>query len=155
VVRIGVEWLRFLLVGVSNTVVFAAAYLVSTRAGVHYVAASTLAFVLGTLNSYVLNRRWTFRSHRPRAPELARFLCAQTAGVVASLILLSALVEVGRFHHLAAQAVAFPIASVITFALSRQWAFAEVRTQRRAPRASPNTRLMMRSAKRGWGGSTE
>jgi putative flippase GtrA len=121
--RFGAQWLRFALVGASNTVLYAAVYMTLERLGVHYVVASIVAFVVGALNSYVLNRRWTFRSEAPRAPELARFVCAQLLGVVASLALLAALVEVARFHHLAAQAVAFPVASLLTFALSRQWAF--------------------------------
>jgi putative flippase GtrA len=114
---------RFTLVGATNTVVYAAAYMTLERAGVRYMVASILAFVIGALNSYVLNRRWTFRSNAPRAPELARFVCTQVLGLAASLALLAALVGVARFHHLAAQAVAFPVASLVTFALSRHWAF--------------------------------
>ena len=125
----GVQWLRFAVVGAFNTVLYAAAYLSLGRVGVHYVAASILAFALATLNSYVLNRRWTFRSRGAPAPELARFLCAQLLGLVSSLTLLAALVEVGRVHHVAAQAVAFPVASLLTFALSRQWAFAGARAR--------------------------
>lgn len=125
---IGAQWLRFALVGVSNTVLYAAAYLLLDRVGIHYVLASSVAFALGVLNSYVLNRRWTFRSQGRRAPELARFLCAQLLGVVASLSLLAALVEVVRLHPLVAQVVAFPVASLLTFALSREWAFAATPT---------------------------
>jgi putative flippase GtrA len=122
--RVGAQWVRFTLVGATNTAVYAVAYLALSRVGVGYVVASMLAFAVGALNSYVLNRRWTFRSTAPRAPELARFVCAQLLGVGAGVALLAALVEVARFHHLAAQAVAVPVASLITFAVSRQWAFA-------------------------------
>jgi putative flippase GtrA len=125
-VRVGSQWLRFALVGASNTVLYAVAYMSLGRLGVHYVVASILAFVIGALNGYVLNRRWTFRSRASRVPELARFACAQLLGVVASLALLASLVELAGFHHLAAQAVAFPVASLLTFALSRAWAFAPV-----------------------------
>ena len=121
---VGAQCVRFTLVGASNTVVYAAAYMTLERVGVRYVVASILAWVIGALNSYVLNRRWTFRSNSPPAPELARFVCAQLLGLVASLALLTALVGVARLPHLAAQAVAFPVASLVTFALSRQWAFA-------------------------------
>ena len=36
---------------------------------------------------------------------------------------LHVLVHVGAIHHLIAQALAFPVASVTTFLLSRHWAF--------------------------------
>jgi putative flippase GtrA len=122
--RFGAQWLRFVLVGVSNTLLYAATYALLERAGVQYVLASALAFVVGALNSYALNRRWTFRSRARRAPELARFLCAQLVGVAASLSLLAVLVEIAGLNPLVGQVVAFPVASLITFVLSREWAFA-------------------------------
>jgi putative flippase GtrA len=37
---------------------------------------------------------------------------------------LAALVEVAGLHHLAAQLLAFPVSSLLTFGLARRWAFA-------------------------------
>jgi putative flippase GtrA len=91
------QWLRFVAVGVSNTLVSWCVYATLETVGVPYLLASALAFALGALNSYVLNRRWTFRSRGRRGPELLRF------GI--------------------AQAIVFPVASAATFLLSRQWAF--------------------------------
>jgi putative flippase GtrA len=122
--RIATQWLRYTVVGASNTALYAATYMLLAGAGVHYIFASSLAFALGVLNSYALNRRWTFRSDGRRAPELARFLSTQLVGVAASVSLLAALVAVGGLNPLVAQAVAFPVSSLITFALSREWAFA-------------------------------
>jgi len=44
------------------------------------------------------------------------------------LALLSGLVEVAGIPHVVAQVLAFPAASVVMFALSRQWAFKTGRT---------------------------
>jgi putative flippase GtrA len=123
-VPIAGQWLRFAIVGASNTVLSTGAYAGLRAAGVNYLLAATLAFALGALNSYALNRRWTFRSQARRAPELARFLCTQLVGLACNLALLAELVEVAGVHQLVAQALAFPAASAVTFALSRQWAFA-------------------------------
>jgi putative flippase GtrA len=117
------QWLRFATVGVANTVLSTAVFAALFHLGVHYLLGSALAFALGALNSYVLNRRWTFRSRGRRAPELARFLCVQAVGLVVNLALLAGLVEVAGIQHVFAQVLAFPVASIVTFALSRQWAF--------------------------------
>jgi putative flippase GtrA len=121
--RIVAQWLRFAAVGVSNTLLSTAVFAALFHLGVPYLLGSALAFGLGALNSYTLNRRWTFRSRGRRAPELARFLCVQVVGLGVNLALLAGLVEVAGIHHVVAQVLAFPAASVITFALSRQWAF--------------------------------
>jgi putative flippase GtrA len=128
--RVVAQWLRFAVVGVSNTALSTAVFAGLVHLGFHYLLGSALAFAVGALNSYALNRRWTFRSRGRRAPELARFICVQAVGLGVNLALLAGLVEVAGIHHVFAQVLAFPAASVITFALSRQWAF------KRAPRWS-------------------
>jgi putative flippase GtrA len=135
-VRIAAQWGRFALVGAANTVLSTGAYAALRAAGVGYLLAASLGFALGALNSYALNRRWTFRSRARRAPELARFLCVQLVGLGCNLALLAELVEVAGAGQFAAQAVAFPAASLITFALSRQWAFAGSRSQPAVPHES-------------------
>jgi putative flippase GtrA len=122
------QWLRFVAVGVSNTLLSTVVFAALFHLGVHYLLASSLAFALGALNSYVLNRRWTFRSRDRRAPELARFACVQIVGLGVDLALLSGLVELTGIPHVVAQVLAFPVASVVMFALSRQWAFKTDRT---------------------------
>jgi putative flippase GtrA len=121
--RIVAQWLRFATVGASNTLLSTAVFAALFHLGIPYLLGSTLAFALGALNSYTLNRRWTFRSRGPRAPELARFVCVQAVGLVANLALLAGLVELAGIPHVFAQVLAFPVASIITFVLSRQWAF--------------------------------
>jgi putative flippase GtrA len=123
-----VQWLRFVAVGVSNTLLSTLVFAALFHLGVHYLLASSVAFALGALNSYVLNRRWTFRSRDRRAPELARFACVQIVGLGVDLALLSGLVELAGIPHVVAQVLAFPAASVVMFALSRQWAFKTART---------------------------
>jgi putative flippase GtrA len=118
-----VQWLRFVVVGATNTLVSWCAYAVVTSLGLHYLLASTVAFGLGVVNSYVLNRRWTFRSRAQRTPELLRFTVVQMVGLGVDLVLLYAIVEGLGIAHLIAQALVFPAASALTFGLSRRWAF--------------------------------
>ena len=120
------QWLRFVVVGASNTVLSWCVYAALTDVGVPYLIASGLAFALGAVNSYVLNRRWTFRSRARCAPEVVRFGVVQCIGLAVDVLLLGALTEDVGLHHLLAQAIVFPVASGVTFALSRQWAFAGV-----------------------------
>jgi putative flippase GtrA len=118
------QWARFATVGAGNTVLSWCTYALLVYAGLHYLLASGLAFALGAVNSYVLNRRWTFASDGRRAPEALRFAVVQGAGLGLNLGLLYVLVHDLGVHHLVAQVLVFPVASAATFLLSRQWAFA-------------------------------
>jgi putative flippase GtrA len=118
------QWLRFALVGAVNTLLSWCVYAALVAAGVPYLVASGVAFALGALNSYALNRRWTFESRERRAPEALRFGVVQGVGLGLDVSLLYVLVQHAALHHLVAQALVFPVASTVTFLLSRHWAFA-------------------------------
>jgi len=53
--------LRFGLVGICNTAVDFAVFLSLLKLGVPAVPAAVAGFACGTVNSYLLNRYWTFR----------------------------------------------------------------------------------------------
>jgi putative flippase GtrA len=118
------QWLRFATVGAANTLLSWCVYAVLVRLGLHYLLASSVAFAVGVVNSYSLNRRWTFRSRGRRRPEALRFVVVQGIGLGIDVGLLYALVHGVGIHHLIAQALVFPAASTVTFLLSRHWAFA-------------------------------
>jgi putative flippase GtrA len=121
---VGVQWLRFATVGVSNTILSLALYAGLLRLGTFYLAASAVAFVVATLNSYALNRRWTFRSNGRRGPEVVRFYVVSAGGLALDLGLLYVLVDHARVPSFAAQLVVIPFVSVVTFAWNRRWTFA-------------------------------
>ena len=127
------QLVRFGIVGCSNTLLSWCAFALLVWAGVHHLVASAIAWTLGALNSYVHNRRWTFRSRGRYGPELARFAAVQCAGLALDLLLLHALTTDTGVDALVAQALVYPATTVAMFVLSRQWAFAAVGRVRRWP----------------------
>ena len=117
------QLVRFGLVGCSNTALSWCTYALLVHSGVPVLLASAVAWTLGALNSFVLNRRWTFRSRRRWTPELVRFGIVQCAGLAMNLVLLAALTRDAGVRPLVAQALVYPATTLATFALSRQWAF--------------------------------
>jgi putative flippase GtrA len=118
------EFVRFCLVGASNTALSFIAYAVAVSAGAPYLVASCGAFALGALNGYSLNRTWTFRAGSFTFPALARYGLVQGLGLCVNAGLLAVLVEILGVASIPAQAVVLPAVSVLTFSLSRRWVFA-------------------------------
>ena len=59
-----VQFVKFGIVGVSNTLLTFVVYTLLLKVfGVWYLAASAIGFVVGAINGFLLNRRWTFREH--------------------------------------------------------------------------------------------
>jgi putative flippase GtrA len=146
VAAVALQWLRFATVGAANTLLSWSLYAVLEHFGIPYLLASALAFFAGALNSYAFNRRWTFRSRRRRVPEALRFGIVQCVGLALDVWLLFFFVHDIGVHHLIAQAIVFPLASLAMFMLSRQWAFAP-RHEQHCRRGHP-----LRPARRAHGG---
>lgn len=127
------QLVRFGVVGCSNTALSWCAYALLVSAGVGVLLASAIAWTLGAVNSFVLNRRWTFRSRGRWAPEFVRFGAVQTAGLAVDVALLAALTRDAGVNELLAQALVYPATTLATFALSRQWAFATLSRAGRWP----------------------
>jgi putative flippase GtrA len=110
---------RFCLVGVVNTTVTLGAYSLALRLAVAYLPAGALSYGLGATTGFVLNRAWTFRVQgRP-----LRYCAVVGVGLAANALLLRVAVGMSVPRELAQVAVAAPV-TLVTFALSRSWAFA-------------------------------
>ena len=68
------EFLKFCLVGVVNTGVDFTVFTVLTNLGVLLLVAQSISYTCGVLNSFLLNRIWTFRGGVQSARSFLRFL---------------------------------------------------------------------------------
>jgi putative flippase GtrA len=118
------QLVRFSIVGVLNTLISLSLFKLATDLGAWDVAASAGAFIVGAINSYTLNRIWTFRAGASSAGRFARYVVVQLIGLGTNLVVFSVDTKDLSLPRLAGQAVALVCASGIMFVLNRQWAFA-------------------------------
>jgi putative flippase GtrA len=128
---------RYLLVGLSNTVITLAGYALLVAAGVPAVAAPALAFAAGALNGYRLNRAWTFRSARRGAGPGARYLVVVTLGLGLNALAVALAVHGVGLPKLAGEVAALPPVTALTFGLARSWVFGGASADPTADRRSP------------------
>jgi putative flippase GtrA len=119
-----VQFVKFGIVGVSNTLLTFAVYTLLLKVfGVWYLAASAIGFIVGAVNGFLLNRRWTFRGHVGDAFTPVRWTVVQGCGLLTNLGLVYLFVEEVSLDELIAQACATGIVTVITFLVNRAWTF--------------------------------
>jgi dolichol-phosphate mannosyltransferase len=119
------QFVRFCAVGASGYAVNLAVYAALLSAGLHYLAAAAVAFLVAAGSNYLWNRTWTFRtSDAPVLGQGARALVVSALSLGANQLFLLALVSAGA-GHLGAQAVAIALATPFSFAANKLWAFAE------------------------------
>lgn len=119
------QFIKFGLVGFLNTLID---YILFTAffylLDIHYLYANAMSFTIAVTNSYLLNRRWTFRSDNPNwRAEAAKFLTVNIIGLGLSEIILFILVEHFQMYQLLAKAMAIVVVLFWNFTGTRFWAF--------------------------------
>jgi len=119
-----IQLAQFGVVGASGYLVNLGVYtLLLKQAGVHYIAAATISFVIAASWNYWWNRHWTFREQRGHfAYQGMRFFTV--AGLVygANLLVLTLLVSLG-VGKIVAQAVAIILVTPLNFLGNKLWSF--------------------------------
>lgn len=119
-----VQFVKFGIVGVSNTLLTFAVYTLLLKVfGVWYLAASAIGFGVGATNGFLLNRRWTFREHVGDPLTPVRWAIVQSCGLGINEGLLYLFVHEAGVDKLLAQAFATVVVTVTTFLANRTWTF--------------------------------
>ena len=139
------QLLKFGAVGVANTLLSLALFAALTAAGAPAAPAAAAAFAAGAVNSYVLNRGWTFR--RRSSGAFRRHVVVQGGGVAATAAGMQLLAGPLAALHLVAFATTTAAVTAATFVASRSWTFAP-RDAARAEAPSPRRRSRFGSSSR-------
>lgn len=124
------QFSKFLLVGVTNTFWDYALYIVFTRGflgfRLYFLLAQMIAFLASVLNSYLLNKRWTFH-HRDTRHHIhfTKFLLVNLVGLGVYEGLLFLLVDKGGIYDLLAKAMVIVPVMFWNFAANKYWTFRE------------------------------
>ncbi len=122
------RFVRFVLVGLLNTSIdFTLFFLFTHVAGWHYLLANVASFLLAAINSYFMNRRWTFGSqsaawHR----EAAQYVTVLVIGFALNEGLLFLLVSRWQWAKLIAKVMVTGLVLVWNFSANRLWTFRHV-----------------------------
>jgi putative flippase GtrA len=119
--------LRFLLVGVSNTLISFLTYLlvvaVLPATGGMASLAQAVSYAAGIGWSYMLNRKWVFRSDQPVLNEGGRFVGTQLTMLILSTGAIGLAVDKFEVQRVLAWFVVMVPMTLLNFLVLRLWAF--------------------------------
>lgn len=128
--KIHVQLSRYVVVGlVSNAIGYLLYILLTTLLGVGHKTAMTLLYVIGTLQTFIFNKSWTFTHRGGTCQSLLRYLIAYGGCYILNLALLYFLVDQIRLPHFLVQGIAILGIALLLFFLQRYWVFAPFQSQ--------------------------
>jgi len=117
------KFLRYGMVGGASAVVDFSIYAGFLALGLHYLVAAVGSFLVAVVNNYWWNRHWTFRVERGHlGAQGLRFLVVSTLSLVANLVVLHTLVQLG-LGEILAQAIAIVFVTPLNFVGNKIWSF--------------------------------
>ena len=123
------QFARFAFVGVVSNGLGFCWYLLLTWLGCGPKLAMSLLFLIGTLQTFVFNKRWSFQYDGHNRPALLRYLATYGLGYLVNLIMLMILVDYARLPHIPVQAAMILVVAILMFILQKYWVFAAPSTR--------------------------
>src|SRR5215469_9445623 len=106
------QFLRFGFVGLATNGAAYSIYLLLTDFGVEPLPALTVTYTYSILQSFFLNRVWSYRDDGPAGPAFLRYCITYFLCYVLNSFLLFALTNVFRYDHKIVQAVCIVLAGI-------------------------------------------
>jgi putative flippase GtrA len=118
------QFIKFNFVGLLNTVLDFAVFTLLTWLGVYYILAQCLSYGVGMLNSYALNKYWTFAQKGHLDPKQAiRFIVLNLGSLLLSLGLLAIFRDQWMVKVLVAKLLTTVITTLVNYAGNKLWVF--------------------------------
>jgi len=115
---------KFGMTGVMNTAVDFFVFMLLSYVGVYTYLAQMISYSCGMLNSYIVNRSWTFKSReRFLSPQLVRFVISNFLQMILSVLLMWLLITKCGMVKMVAKIFATVIILLIGFFINRIWVF--------------------------------
>ena len=123
---ISAQVMRFGVVGVSAMCVHMLVVTLLVPAGLHPLLANIIAFLVAFQVSYFGHARWTFSVADPNSRKhKLRFFIVAILSFLTNEMLYALLLTIFHLHYLVALFIVLAVVALLTFVLSRLWAFRE------------------------------
>ncbi len=121
----GIQFVKFSLVGILNTVIHYAVFLLFYKLlCVHYLLSSIIGYAAGLLNSFALNKQWTFKTKGKAVGwEFTKFLLVNAAAFGVNIVSLNIFVEIVNIRPEISQIFALGFLVTVNFLGNKLWTF--------------------------------
>lgn len=121
-----VQFIKFAIVGLSNTLISYIIYVLLISVRLNYLAASIIGFVAGVANSFYWNNKYVFaktKAHIIWKVFIKTLLSYSVTGLILANILLYIWVDIVHIHEMIAPIINLFLTTPLNFIFNKFWAF--------------------------------
>lgn len=117
-----IQFIKFGIVGVSNTLINIAIYNLLRIFNVDPNVANSIGYIFGTINSYIWNRNWVFSSKESQRKLITKFIIVNLITLGFNNTALWLLVKAGINDRIG-QLIATAFGMVLNYVMNKLWTF--------------------------------
>lgn len=121
----GYQQIRFLFVGVLNTIVGYGGYALLLVFGLNYFYANTISYIIGIIHSYIWNKKFTFKSRDKSILEVVKFVGVYLLNYLIGLASLSLFVKIFGINEYIAGALNLFVTTLISYFGHKYFSFSK------------------------------
>jgi putative flippase GtrA len=129
-----IQFIKFGIVGLSNTVIAYITYVILVYIGLYYIFANIIAFIISVLNSFYWNNKYVFKNNAKSKLDIFKsliktFISYAFSGIVIGNLLLFIFVDILHISKYIAPFFGLVISVPLNFILNKLWAFRPVKNK--------------------------
>ena len=117
------DFIKFAIVGLGNLFVSLITYYILVYFSINYQIANIGGFITGSLNGYIWNKIWLFKSSKKNGSSIIKFYLTYLSTWFLSAILLYIWIEVFKISDIVAPVINVFITTPINYLLNKYWVF--------------------------------
>jgi len=117
------EFIKFGIVGVSNTLITFVVYNILLKLGINYLVANIIGYICGMINGFIWSKNWVFKVNNESKMYFIKFALVNLLSLAVSTGLLMVLVKQLSFNTTIAQLITTCITVIINYLLNKIYTF--------------------------------
>lgn len=118
-----IQFIKFGIVGLSNTAIGLGTYYLFLWLGWHYMVANVLSWIISVFNAFFWNSRYVFKTRNKWLTALFRTYVSYGFSFVLGAVVLYILVEFCKISEVVAPVLVLVITIPLNFILNKFWTF--------------------------------
>ena len=122
-----IQFIKFGIVGLSNTVISYVIYVLLVYINFHYIFANIFAFIISVLNSFFWNNKYVFKSENNKRnifhSLIKTYISYAFSGIIIGNLLLFIFIDILHISKYIAPFFGLFISVPLNFLLNKQWVF--------------------------------
>ena len=118
------QFVKYSIIGVFNTLIgLGVIYIAYNTLNINYIVSNAIGYMFGLINSFIWNRKWTFRSSKSKLKSMIPFLIVFIISYIGNLSSVIISVDYLMIDPNIAQIFGIIVYSVLNFILNKLWTF--------------------------------